>query len=346
LLDLNFVTQFVYENFDLVKVSANGTHFHARCVLCGDSKKSLSKKRFHLDWSAARCVWQCWNCGRSGNFLQLYARITKISESEAYKILHKFDPTGYKESLKRKNGKVQHEKLKRPDVFHNYILADTMPYDCDSKLSRLTHRILHSFRERRNIPDGYKIYYAYKGRFRNRIIIPVFDADENIIYFQGRRIPGSKLQPKYLNPATEKSLIIHNEANFSHEKYICVTEGLLDAYSIGDQGTACLGKEISEDFLEVLFMKTEVGIIVVYDNDEDGYKAMKKFMFGSKYKKWKTANKYAKRVRYFLMPKNYMKYKDINKVSSVAKYLNMYDFIVENSYDFTQTTMKLRLEER
>jgi hypothetical protein len=47
---LEEVTEFVYDNLDKVKVSKNGTHFNSRCPICGDSKKSLSKKRFHLQF--------------------------------------------------------------------------------------------------------------------------------------------------------------------------------------------------------------------------------------------------------------------------------------------------------
>ena len=361
MIDLHFVNQFMYENFERVSISSDGTHFHARCPLCGDSKKSLSKKRFHLDWSPARVVWHCWNCpdDASGNFLQLYARIKGISNSEAYKILHKFDHEDYKKTLKRTNTVGQHKKLTRSDKVHNDILDDCMPYDCDSKISMLTYDALQTFRTKRNISDSQKIYYAYKGKFRNRIIIPIFDKNDNIIYFQGRRLPGTDLQPKYLNPTAEKSLIIHNEPNFDPKKYIIVTEGLLDAFSIGDQGTTCLGKEITKDLLEVLFKKS-IGVIIAFDNDKAGMISLRKFMIGNKpwftgtpskenrssFYNWKKPNKYAKQVKYFLMPQRFLQYKDINMLCIEEKISDVYDFICRNSYDYMKTALKLQLEER
>lgn len=361
MIDLHFVSQFMYEHHERVTVSSDGTHFHARCVLCGDSKKSLSKKRFHLDWSPARVVWQCWNCGRSGNFLQLYSRIKGISTSEAYKILYKFEHEGYKESLKKRNGDTPTKKT-RENISHNDILDDCVSYDPDSLTSMMVHEMLFRFRTARNVPEQYKLYYANKGKFRNRIIIPIFDENQNIIYFQGRRRPGSDIQPKYLNPATEKSLIIHNEHIFDKDKYIIVTEGLLDAFSIGDQGTPCLGKEIPSDFIKILFEKTDAGIIIAYDNDEDGMKSLKKFMVGegnkpwftgtptkenrASFYNWKKPNKYYKQVKYFLMPQRFLMYKDINKLCSEEKISGVYNFICKNSYDYMKTALKLQLEER
>jgi len=58
MLDLQIVSDFVYENFERVSSSKNGTHFLARCLLCGDSKKSKSKRRFNLDLEPEIKIWR------------------------------------------------------------------------------------------------------------------------------------------------------------------------------------------------------------------------------------------------------------------------------------------------
>ena len=102
-----------------------------------------------------------------------------------------------------------------------------------------------------------------------------------------------------------------------------------------------------------------MGVIIAFDNDEDGMKSLLKFMNGNKpwftgtpskknrkeFYNWKP-NKYSKRVKYFLMPEEFLKYKDINKLQCKEKISDVYSFIVENSYDYMQTTLKLNLEER
>jgi DNA primase len=343
LIDLSFINQFVHENCERVTVSQDGTHFHARCPLCGDSKKSLSKKRFHVDWSPARCIFQCFNCGESGNFLQLYAKINHISNSEAYKILHKFDYEDFKKSLQRPSGKLQHTKTNKiKKVSCNYILEDCINKQSEGYIATKGLEVLKSFRSDRQIPEEYPIYFAYQGKFKNRIIIPIFE-NNDIVYFQARRLPGTDIQPKYINPDSEKSMVVLNESKFNPLMYIIVTEGLLDAFSAGVQATTCLGKEISDEFIELLLSKTEKGVIVAFDNDEDGIKSLKKFMYGWRKKK---ANKYAKKVKYFLMPKQFLQYKDINKLCTEEKISDVYDFIVKNSYDYVVAAMKLKLEER
>lgn len=47
---LEEVSDFVYSYLELPTVSADGTHFHTRCPVCGDSKKNYYKKRFHLQF--------------------------------------------------------------------------------------------------------------------------------------------------------------------------------------------------------------------------------------------------------------------------------------------------------
>jgi hypothetical protein len=164
---------------------------------------------------------------------------------------------------------------------------------------------LEQFYNSRKIPYEYKIYIAYKGKYKNRIIIPIFDEDNNIIYFQARRIPGSGITPKYDNPVAPKELCILNKHKFDKEKYIIVHEGLIDAFMVGKQGTSCLGKEISEELLQELFKLTNKGVIVALDNDTEAYKSLARFM---------RKNPMARKVKYFLYPKKFEGYDDINSI--------------------------------
>jgi len=334
LIDLSVVTMFMLENFELVTISSNGTHFHARCPLCGDSKKNSRKKRFHLDWNNGNPGWKCFNCSRSGSFLKIYCLIKGCSVDEGKKVLYGFDPDRLKNSLSKDKPKEE-PKIEISENF-NYILDDCVGNDrhVDSLLLEDWLDVLNTFKSERQIPDSYKIYLAYKGRYQNRIIIPIFNNSGDIIYFQARAIPGIDQQPKYVNPPTKKSMIILNEDYFDREKFIVVTEGLIDAFMIGKQGTACLGKEITEEFVKILLEKTDKGVIIAFDNDKDGKKSLLKFIFG---------NKYGKKVKYFLMPDQYKICKDINNVCVKTKTGDVYDFVIQNSFNFTKTYAILKL---
>lgn len=149
------------------------------------------------------------------------------------------------------------------------------------------------------------------------------------------------MEPKYRNPSTQKELAVLNREKFNKDKSIIVTEGLIDAFMIGDQGTSCLGKDMSEDFIKTLFGLTNRDIVLAYDNDNEGMKSLRKFMYGGKKRKDQKPNKYCREVRYFLMPDQYKAAKDINILQVKYDIGNMYDFVVSNSYDYYKTTFVL-----
>ena len=326
MLSLDFVSQFVYENLSQVTTSQNGTHFHARCILCGDSKKSLSKKRFHLDFNDGNPIYHCFNCSESGSFLQLYSQLKGVSISQAKKDLYKFNPDSLIQQLSyRKSSKVIKEI---EHVDHSYIIEDCVSENrvIDSIVYKSWVNILLDFRRSRYIPEQYELFLAYKGDYKGRIIVPIYDENGSMIYFQARRVPDSGIQPKYKNPTLKKGDVIFNKHKFKRDKSIIITEGLIDAKMIGDQGTSCLGTEITNNFIGRLHSMTDKKIIIAFDNDKPGNEALNKFM---------KDNKYSKRVFYFLTPPEYKDCKDINscvvKRSSVE---GIYEFVMKNSYSY------------
>jgi len=316
------------ENFQQVTIQ-NGTHFHARCPLCGDSAKNERKKRFHLDYNGGNPKWNCFNCDAgSKNFISLYCQVLNIDYKTACEQLFKYDKKKIKERLSPV--KVKPATVLNAPTDFNWILDDCKR-ETDSMIYHTYVKLLTEFRAERQIPNNYDLFLAHKGRYKNRIIIPIYDADGNIIFFQARSLPSLDLEPKYLNPVTEKSMIIHNESVFDRDKYIIVTEGLIDAFMIGDQGTTSLGVEMSDGFLKRLMELTDEGIILVFDNDTAGDTARDKFM---------KDNKYKERVRYFVMPEEYRDCKDIN-ILKVRHSIGDYNFVVKNSNDYLSTSMVL-----
>jgi hypothetical protein len=137
------------------------------------------------------------------------------------------------------------------------------------------------------------------------------------------------MEPKYKNPYFGKGDIILNKNSFDNNKYIVITEGILDAYSVGEQGTSCLGLDLSKDYIEKISNLTNIGIIVALDYDDPGIESVEKYyneVLREFYNKIK--------IKYFLMPNYFKKYKDINKLKVKEKIENMYEFIIENSYSY------------
>ena len=344
MLDLQIVSDFMFENFEMVSCSKNGTHFLARCLLCGDSKKNKSKKRFNLDFNGGNPMYHCFNCDRSGSFLQLYSYVYGLSIEESKKDLYKFNPDRLTQQLsKRKSERVIKEVCYED---HNWILDDCISgYDTDGMMNLVYFGALRKFRIDRKIDSKYKLFIAYKGDYKGRIIIPVYDENNTIVYFQARRIPGSDILPKYKNPTLEKGSIILNKPYFDKEKYIISVEGLIDAFMIGDQGTSCLGSAMSDEYIKELI---DIGkVIIAFDNDRPGYNSLIKFMKGIKSsgrKKSKLPNKYAKKVRYFLYPDKYADCKDINSIVVNHGVSDVYNMIVSQSKSFSTAYTILRTD--
>jgi DNA primase len=334
-VSLEFVTEFVYEHCENVRTSKNGNHFLARCPICGDSKKSKSKRRFNLDYNNGSPIYKCFNCGDSGSFLTLYSKLKGIKLSDAIKELRSFDADYLIQKLsKHKEDKTLVEETSSYE-YHDYILSDcVLPNEhIDSYIKEQYQRKLKSFIKERNITTN-KVFMAYKGKYQGRYIIPIYDATDHIIYFQARASMDS-MEPKYTNPTLSKGSIIYNKHKFDKNKYIVVCEGLLDAMSVGNQGTSCLGKEISEAFLNEIKNLTDIGVIIALDNDKSGLESLLKII--------NDRNIY-NNVKFFLFPYKYKKYKDLNMFSVLENINNdkVYDFVVSNSYTKSSTYTKIK----
>lgn len=340
--NLEYVTDYVLQNIPKTKITKNGTHFNGRCILCGDSKKSQSKKRFNLDWNNGRPMFHCFNCGESGSFLDLYSRLEGISKGHAYKILYEHDVSQFdSESIRKKYAEEQMEEIKTETFVFQDILSDCLaPGDkAVGYVSQKFQNYLLSFIKLRKIPENIKIFVAYKGKYKGRIIIPIYDEKNNLIYFQGRAVNDS-IKPKYLNPDLDKTTVIFNISRFERDKYIIITEGLLDAFMVQPQGTTSLGSSITEEFIKELLTKSDKGAILAYDNDKPGQDSMLKFM---------KDNKYSNMVKYFLFPNKYSTDEDLNAlVTNNVNILenDLYDMVVKNSHSRVATEAILRLRRK
>jgi hypothetical protein len=326
------------QNFEQTQVKENGTHFLARCLLCGDSKKNPYKKRFNLNWNNGVPGWHCWNCGRKGNFIEIYSIVKGLSYDDAKKEIYKYNKDTIKRQINeyKKRPKVKENKNIEKENF-NWIKDKCYNINSeeDGILCKRYIQKLKSFYISRKIPKKYKIYICYDGKYKGRIIIPIFDENKNIIYFQARRIPKSGIIPKYDNPISPKELCILNRHKFNRDKNIIITEGLIDAFMIGNQGTSCLGKEISEELIVNLLKLTDKNIIISLDNDVEAYNALGRFM---------KKNKYSKKVKYFLYPQEFIGHDDINSIcKAMTQQIDVYELITQNSVSYSTAYTKLSI---
>lgn len=327
---LEFVSDFIFNNLSMPLVTNGGVDFTCRCPYCGDSKKDLKKRRFHLKYKNENSIYfNCFNCNISGTFIDLYCFIKNINKQEAYKQLRNNNLENLKIKFKKSESIIKLKNIENNLEDFKYILNDCLSLDDKPNgfIQTKLYNILKEFYDKRHIDKSFKLYISYDGEWKNRIIIPVFD-ENRMIYFQGRAISDNTL-PKYKNPQSEKSSIIFNKNLFDKDKYIIISEGIIDAMSVGSQGTVCFGASIQESFIKSLEELTDEGIIIALDNDKTGIKNMLKLI-----------NIY-KNCTYFIMP--FKDIKDLNQLKSEKNIDNIYDFIVHNSYDWIKAKVKLQL---
>ena len=329
---LDFIHRFLLENFENVHV--RGNQFIARCSLCGDSLKSKRKRRFGLKYDNKSSVYHCYNCGSSGSFYQLYAIIKNIDVNDAYRECEPSISENFSKIHEKFLFKEKHKsEVSAPIHTFNDVTSDCLTeYNYEpGTLNESYVSVLKQFRKDRCMPSKIPLFFAYKGRYQGRIVIPVYNANGDIIYFQARSTT-DHIIPKYLNPIFPKETIIPNFDFFDTTKPVIVVEGILDMYSInGRNTTCCLGKELNDEFIGKVRTKCR-DIIIALDNDIEGKKATKKIIHQSMY---------GRELKYFIMP--YKNIKDLNELSVLYRQqnINMYEFILDNSHGY----IKLKSED-
>jgi DNA primase len=117
----------------------------------------------------------------------------------------------------------------------------------------------------------WKFGIALKDEFyRNRIIMPSFDASGNLNYYTSRAIDG-RMFPKYLNPNVAREDVVFNELDIDWQKPLVIVEGPFDLVKCPKNSTCLLGSELTEEYR--LFQKVVVHqtpVILSLDSDETG----------------------------------------------------------------------------
>ncbi len=120
---------------------------------------------------------------------------------------------------------------------------------------------------------------GYYDRFRDRILFPIFNQQNQVVGFGGRIMEGS--QPKYLNtpetPLYNKRKILYalNHSRFSirEKDEAIVFEGYMDVITAHQEGVgncvASLGTSLTEEQAEVLRRNTS-NVVIAYDSDAAG----------------------------------------------------------------------------
>ena len=198
-------------------------------------------------------AWHCWVCNSSGRrLLSLFRKLdcSKQQIAELSRILQEDIPLVHTDTVVTnlslpKEYHPLYEPVNRIDYRH------AMRYVLDRGLT--ASDILR-----------YRIGYCSDGHYKNRIIIPSYDADNKLNYFVGRSFYEDGM--KYKNPPVSKNVVIfENSINWNYPVVLC--EGVYDAMAIKRNAIPLLGKQIPTQLMSRIVQHDVKDIYLALDTD-------------------------------------------------------------------------------
>ena len=210
--------------------------YNFRCPICGDSQRNKNKARGYIYAVKNNTNFKCHNCGASLSFNNFLKELDHT--------LHKqYTLEKFKEGHTGKNFVVEAPKLefKKP-VFKkslNLPKASTNPvareYLEKRKLNPEKFYFADKFKEWTNTQ---KVTFDTIGRDESRIIIPMYDMDNNLIGFQGRSLVPNPV--KYITVMLDDdSPKLYGLESINEKEPIYIVEGPFDSTFVENAVAMC-----------------------------------------------------------------------------------------------------------
>ena len=218
---------------------------------CGDGKGNLEVNYHHH-------VYKCWACSE-----------TYGTHGTLNKLIRKY---GNKNHMKQYQLVIPDEKRIIPDkekLVISGLPKNFTPLTIERSDKGYDQAI--KYLSKRNIGidliKKFNLGYANVGDYRNRIIFPSYDSENNINYFLGRSFENyTKL--KYKNPEVSKMDIIFNEGKINWDSNIYLVEGVFDHITLPNS-IPMLGKVLNDLLMKRLIDDASAKVIIVLDNDAE-----------------------------------------------------------------------------
>ena len=225
-------------------IQKNGVEVLLYCPCCKHHKRKLNVNTF-------TGYYQCWlGCEFKGK--SFYSLLRKLkAPKEYYDLLCKDRHVTYVQEEKK--------KLELPEDFHplyvpskDYHYKNALNY-CINKRKLTNYDIIR-----------YNVGYCDTGLFRNRIVIPSYDKDNNLNFYSGRDYYSGYI--KYRLCDGSKDIIgFESFTNFNYP--ITIVEGQLDAIAVKYNSIPLFGKSLSQTLKLKLLENKPTRVNVLLDND-------------------------------------------------------------------------------
>ena len=256
----------------------------------------------------------CFGCGAGGDAITFLKKIENLDYLDAVKTLAQraglqMPQEGFDDSLSKRRRRILEMNREAARFYHSVLLSPEGKVGYDYYIGRalsaatINHfglgfapnqwdALLKHMRAKGYQPaelvdaglarEGQK---GYSDNFRNRVMTPIIDVRGNVIAFGGRVLDDSK--PKYINTGDTlvykktNELFALNFAKDSKEDALILCEGYMDVIAMHQAGftnaVAGCGTALTTEQVR-LISRYAKEVILTYDADEAGQKALQKAM--------------------------------------------------------------------
>jgi DNA primase len=213
------------------RMSGAGKEVMLNCLWHNDFKHKLSV-------NTTTGAWQCWVCRETGSFRDLVKKVGLLKKTT-------INLADFKGTYVKKVATVvpsDEIQIPWPEAYQplDEAKSPAMLFAKNYVLKRgLTEEQI----------AYYKIGYCQTGRLAGRVIIPVFNKQEELVSYIARDCSG-QLKPKVLTPPSINGSqgikqYLFNINNASRTEHLIISEGVFDSIKVGVRGVCLFGKTAS-----------------------------------------------------------------------------------------------------
>lgn len=256
----------------------------------------------------------CFGCGAGGDAITFLKKIENLDYLDAVKTLAQraglqMPQEGFDDSLSKRRRRILEMNREAARFYHSVLLSPEGKVGYDYYIGRalsaatinhfglgfapnqwdalLKHMRAKGYQPAELVDAGLarKGQKGYYDNFRNRVMTPIIDVRGNVIAFGGRVLDDSK--PKYINTGDTlvykktNELFALNFAKDSKEDALILCEGYMDVIAMHQAGftnaVAGCGTALTTEQVR-LISRYAKEVILTYDADEPGQKALQKAM--------------------------------------------------------------------
>jgi DNA primase len=252
------------------EVTVKGKEVRINSIFSDDNKRHMWCNPYGGKHHRDDGVYRCFYTDKKGTLVGLVMEVDNCSYEEAKELLSGNTPIRILEDELDKFFKEKEEEKEKPEVkiklpLYTYLISSLQ------KISLLRMEAEDYLVKRKLPSEG--LYVCSTGDYKNRIIIPYYDAKGSLIYFNGRNMSDKGL--RYLGPDKDigvgKGDVIYAPAWPTAGSRIYLTEGEFDAFTLkicGFNGMACGGKYLSDQQIELI---RGYKVCLALDEDSAGF---------------------------------------------------------------------------